>query len=109
VIPNRILLALELPLCSMLIRPPALLLQSPGFTTGKLVIQSSPHTGANIFIDQNATGRQTNATFVVSTGTHWVAVTGGQDNLNCGGDTGKVQITSGGVLTLTCTPNGFQR
>ena len=34
---------------------------------------------------------------------------GGPDRLNCGGNDGKVQITSGSVVTLTCTTSGFTR
>ena len=101
-------LAVRLSLCSAVILPPALIAQFKGFGTGKLVIQSAPHTGASIFINNNATNRQTNSTFVVSQGTYWVAVTGGPDHLNCGGESGKATITPGSVVTLTCTATGFQ-
>jgi hypothetical protein len=99
--------AIELFLCWTFISLSAVLAQAPGFNGGRLVIQSAPHTGANIFINRQSTNRQTNSTFVVSPGAYWVAVTGGPDNLNCGGDAGKVQITSGSVVTLTCTTSGF--
>jgi hypothetical protein len=99
--------AIELFLCWTFISLSAVLSQAPGFNGGRLVIQSTPHTGANIFINKKATNRQTNSTFVVSPGTYWVAVTGGPDHLNCGGDGGEAQITSGSVISLTCTTNGF--
>lgn len=99
--------AIELFVCWTSISLSAVLAQAPGFNGGKLVIQSTPHTGANIFINQKSTNRQTNSTFVVSQGTYWVAVTGGPDHLNCGGDAGKVQISSGSVVTLTCATSGF--
>jgi len=99
--------AIELFLCLTFMSPSAALLQAPGFNGGRLVIQSAPHTGANIFINQKPTSRQTNSAFMVSPGTYWVAVTGGPDNLNCGGDAGKVEISSGSIVTLTCTASGF--
>jgi len=99
--------AIELFLCWTFTSLSAVLAQAPGFNGSRLAIQSAPHTGANIFINQKSTNRQTNSTFVVSPGTYWVAVTGGPDHLNCGGDGGEVQITSGSVVTLTCTPSGF--
>jgi hypothetical protein len=99
--------AIELFLCWIFISSSAVLSQAPGFNGGRLVIQSAPHTGANIFINQKSTNRQTNSVFMVSPGTYYVAVTGGPDNLNCGGEAGKVQITSGSVVTLTCTRSGF--
>jgi len=100
---------IELFLCWTFISLSAALSQAPGFNGGRLVIQSAPHTGANIFIGKKPTNRQTNSAFVVGQGTYWVAVTGGPDNLNCGGDDGKVQIASGSVVTLTCTSRGFIR
>lgn len=99
--------AIELFLCGTFIYLSAALSQAPGFNGGRLVIQSAPHTGANIFINKQSTNRQTNSTFVVSAGAYWVAVTGGPDHLNCGGDDGKAQIASGSVVTLICTPSGF--
>jgi len=101
--------AIELFLCWTLVGLSAVLPQAPGFNGGRLAVQSTPHTGANIFINQKPTNRQTNSTFVVSPGTYYVAVTGGPDHLNCGGDAGKVQITSGSVVTLTCNKSGFTR
>jgi hypothetical protein len=101
--------AIELFLCWTFMSPSAVLSQAPGFNGGRLVIQSAPHTGANIFINQKPTSRQTNSAFMVGQGTYWVAVTGGPDRLNCGGNDGKVQITSGSVVTLTCTTSGFTR
>jgi len=100
--------AIELFLCWTFIGSSAMLLQSPGFNGGKLVIQSTPHTGANIYINRKATNRQTDSSFVVSSGTYWVAVTGGPDNLNCGGDGGKAQIIAGSIVTLICGPKGWQ-
>lgn len=100
--------AIELSLCWTFISLAAVFAQAPGFNGGRLVIQSTPHTGATIFINQKPVNRQTNFTFVVSAGTYWVAVTGGPDNLNCGGDRGKAQITQGNVVVLTCSPKGWQ-
>jgi len=94
--------------CWLLIGAAAAPAQAPGFNGGRLVIQSAPHAGANIFINQKPTSRQTNSTFVVSQGTYWVAVTGGPDHLNCSGDGGKAQITAGSTVTLTCGPKGWQ-
>jgi len=99
--------AIELFLCWTFMSLSAGPSQSPGYDSGRLVIQSTPHTGANIFINRESTNRQTNSTFVVSPGIYNVAVTGGPDHLNCGGDGGEAKVTSGSVITLTCTPSGF--
>ncbi len=107
-IPNIMMLALELSLCWMLVRPSALLLQSPGLTAGRLAVQSN-RPGANIFINKMPTNQNTNFTFVVSPGTYWVAVTGGPDNLNCGGSDGEAKVAPGRTATLICTSSGFKR
>ncbi len=99
--------AIELFLCCAFLSLSAARSQAPGFNGGKLVIQSAPHAGANIFINNKPTNRQTNSTFVVGQGAYWVAVTGGPDHLNCGGDDGEAQIAAGSVVTLTCTTSGF--
>jgi hypothetical protein len=101
--------SIELLLCCTFLSLSAARSQAPGFNGGRLVIQSAPHAGANIFINSKPTNRQTNSTFVVGLGVYWVAVTGGPDRLNCGGDDGKAQIAAGSVVTLTCTPSGFTR
>jgi hypothetical protein len=106
--PNLARLAIKLSLSSTLIYLPALLSGLQFHTAGQLVIQSTPHQGASIYINQKLTSQQTNATFVVSPGTYWVAVTGGPDNLNCGGDSGKASVTAGGTLTLTCAKGSSQ-
>lgn len=101
-------LAIDLSLCGTILGPSALSSQAPGFNGGKLQINSSPHEGANIFINSKPTNQHTNFAFVMSPGTYWVAVTGGPDNLNCGGEGGKAQITSGSTVVLTCTAKGWQ-
>jgi hypothetical protein len=75
-------------------------------TVGKLVIQSTPSTGADIYINGKAAG-QTNAAFSVSLGTYSVAVKGGPDKLDC--ENGAAQVSPGNTVTLTCTPKGWQQ
>ena len=53
--------------------PPALLAQMPS-QPGTLVINSEPTTGAMVTINGKATGKPTNATFIVSPGTYTVSV-----------------------------------
>jgi hypothetical protein len=105
---NLFRLVVKLSLGWTFIHSPALLLGLQLHTVGKLVIKSAPSGGASIFIDQKPTNQQTDFTFAVSPGTYWVAVTGGPDHLNCGGDSGKVVVTSGSVVTLTCTKSGWK-
>jgi len=107
--PLLIRLAIKLSLSWALVPRPAPLLWFQLHSVGKLVVQSAPHTGANVFINRKPTNQKTNSTFVVSPGTYWVAVTGGPDELSCGGPGGKAEIAPGGVVTLICTKNGFQR
>jgi hypothetical protein len=108
--PSLIRLAIKLALCSAFVPLPTLRLWFQIHSVGKLVVQSTPHQGAAIFVNNTATNQETNTTFVLSPGTYWVAVTGGPDNLKCGGDSGEAVITPGSVVTLTCTKSGvFQR
>jgi hypothetical protein len=93
---------------SSFVHLPAVLFGFQLHTVGHLVVQSTPHQGANIYINQQATGQTTNATFGLSPGTYWVAVTGGPDGLNCSGAGGKAVIASNSTVTLTCGPNGWQ-
>lgn len=104
-------LAIKLTLCSAFVHLPALLLGLQLHTVGKLVINSAPSTGASIFINQNPSNQQTNFTFALTPGTYWVAVTGGPDDLKCGGPSGQAVITPGSVVTLTCNKgsNAFVR
>jgi len=53
--------------------PPALLAQMPS-QPGTLVINSEPTTGATVTINGKTTGKQTNATFIVSPGSYTVSV-----------------------------------
>lgn len=103
-------LLIELSLCWSFARPSTLLLQSPGFNGGKLVVQSSPGQGASIAIDGRSFQQLTNATFVVSPGNHKVEVAGGQDSLqNCSGKNAKtVSVPQGGTATVTCVKSGWQ-
>jgi hypothetical protein len=110
VTPKIVLLVFELSLCRMLPHPSVLLLQSPGFATGNLVVQSSPDQGASISIDGRSFQQLTNATFVVSPGNHKVEVAGGPDSLqNCNGaKTKTVWVPQGGTATVTCVRSGWQ-
>jgi hypothetical protein len=110
VLPNIILFVLELSLCPLFDHPSALLLQSPGFAIGKLVVQSSPDQGASISVDGKSYQQLTNATFVVSPGNHTVEVAGGPDSLaNCSGTNAKrVTVPQGGTVTVICAKSGWQ-
>jgi len=100
--------AIRVALCLTSVHLPALLLGLQLHTVGKLVVKSAPDEGASNFIStKEPTNQLTDFTFAVSPGTYWVAVTGGPGHLNCGGDSGKVEVTSGGVVTITCTASGF--
>lgn len=104
------LLAIELSLCWTFVRPAALLLQSPGFSGGKLRIESDPQ-GASISINGKRFQQLTNSTFVVSQGDYKVEVSGSPGNLqNCSGDHARnVHVEAGKTVTLTCTASGFQQ
>jgi len=103
--PGVILLAIELFSGGAFLRPHALLLQSPGFSGGKLEIKSVPD-GANISVNGRRLEQKTDATFVVSPGNYRITVTGGPGSLNCGERS--VSVYSGNVTTVTCTKDGWK-
>lgn len=98
-------LAIEASLCWGLLGPHAMLLQSPNFGGGRLVIKSDP-PGARILINDRQMQQGTDFTYVVGPGAYKVSVTGGPGNLNCAQKS--VQITSGSTVTVTCTAKGWQ-
>jgi hypothetical protein len=106
--PVILIIAAEWFFCAAFNGSPGLMLQSPGFSGGKLVINSEP-TGAVIAINGRNMG-QTDNTFVVSQGRYVVEVTGGPGNLqNCSGSHAKaVPVNAGNSVTVTCTNSGWQ-
>jgi hypothetical protein len=94
----RMLLAIEIPLCWVLLCSPAIRIQMPP-QPGKLVINSEP-PGAAITINDKRTNQATNATFVVSPGSYTVSAQGGGGKVNC--PTITLRVVSGQTVVRSC-------
>ena len=99
---QRIFPALAMTLCCVLLSPMPLLSQRPALA-GKLTVTSTP-PGARITIDNQVMGQSTPLTFVVSPGSHYVAVTGAVLT-NCG--TKQVTLLAGSAKSLNCVSKGW--
>ena len=92
-------IAIEIPLCWVLLFPPASTPQMPP-QPGKLVIRSEP-AGATVTVNGKITNQPTNATFVVSPGTYTVSVAGETGKPNCPEIT--VKVSSGQTVERVCS------
>jgi hypothetical protein len=102
---HRIPLTIDLLVCWILLLPSAFPSQEPS-QPGRLFVSSRP-MGASITIDGKHMNQPTDATFVASSGTHKVSVTGGPGRLNCQ-DT-EIQVSSGQQTTVYCSDKGWQQ
>ncbi len=96
---------LELALGCVLFFPALLSPQRPQLP-GKLSIASMP-PGANITIDNQATGRVTDFTFGVSPGMHSVKLTGKAPK-QCA-EAKFVTVAAGGFASVLCTSMGWEK
>jgi hypothetical protein len=100
---RRMLPASETILCFLLLFPGFLSSQRPP-APGKLLVTSTP-PGAKIMIDKHSMGKQTDFTFVVSPGDHYVSVTT-PSMPKCANPT-KVSISSGSAISINCSVTGW--
>ena len=95
--------ALGIAVCCLLLFPVFLPSQRPP-APGKLSVTSTP-PGAKITIDNQSMGKETDFTFVISPGDHYVSVRSA--NLpKCATPT-KVSVPSGSIMSIDCSVTGW--